>query len=235
MRFVLVERADQVLPELGPPLSRRAMSTLRNRGIEIRLGTTVEQVTAATVRLSDGDTVPSHTVIWAAGVTVDPVVTRLGLPLHDGRLRVDTTLRVPGADGVYALGDAAAVPDLTRPGRYTAPTAQHAQRQGRTAARNVAASLGHGVARPYRHRDLGLVVDLGPFSAVARPLGVPLWGPVAALVTRGYHLLALPSGAAQLRVLTDWLLDLVLPPQLTVVDIEDEANRARIPGGSISR
>jgi NADH dehydrogenase len=89
----------------------------------------------------------------------------------------------------------------------------------------VAASLGHGRARPYRHHDLGLVVDLGPFSAVARPLGVPLWGPVAALVTRGYHLLALPSRAAQVRVLTDWLLDLVLPPQLTVLDRNRAADR----------
>jgi NADH dehydrogenase len=133
---------------------------------------------------------------------------------------VDATLRVPGTDGIFALGDAAAVPDLTRPGRCTAPTAQHAQRQGRAVARTVAASLGHGVARPYRHRDLGLVVDLGPFSAVARPLGVALSGPVAALVTRGYHLLALPSGAGRVRVLTDWLLDLVMPPQLTVLDRE---------------
>jgi NADH dehydrogenase len=124
---------------------------------------------------------------------------------------------VDGVEHLYALGDAAAVPDLTRPGRLTPPTAQHAQRQGTAAGHNVAASLGYGDPRPYRHRDLGLVVDLGPWTAVARPLGVPLWGLPAALVTRGYHLLALPSVQGRLRVALDWLLDVVTRPQLTRV------------------
>jgi NADH dehydrogenase len=136
-------------------------------------------------------------------------------------------VRVSGTEGVYAIGDAAA-PDRTKPGRLTAGTAQHAQRQGQTAARNVAASLGYGTEHPYRHRDLGLVVDLGPWHAVARPLGVPLWGPPAALVTRGYHLLALPSAAGRIRVVVDWLLDLVMPPQLTRVDRSRRVERVPV-------
>jgi NADH dehydrogenase len=215
VRWILVDHAGQVLPELGTRLSRRALRILRRRGVEVRLRTTVEEVRPGAVRLSGGEPVATHTLVWAAGVTADPVVHRLGLPLRDGRLRTDALLRVPGVDGLYAIGDAAAVADLTRPGEFTAPTAQHAERQGRRAARNLAASLGYGTQRPYRHRDLGLVVDLGPWNAVARPLGVPLWGPPAALVTRGYHLLALPSRAGRLRVALDWLLDLVVAPQLT--------------------
>ena len=130
---------------------------------------------------------------------------------------------------VWAAGDAAAVPDLAagaaggeRPD--TQPTAQHAQRQGTALGRNLAAALGHGTPRPYRHRDLGLVADLGGFDAVARPLGVRLTGPVAKVVTRGYHLYALPAMSNRVRVGVDWLFQSLLPPaetQLSVVREED--------------
>jgi NADH dehydrogenase len=112
---------------------------------------------------------------------------------------------------VFACGDAAAVPDLTRPGEITAMTAQHATRQGRLAARNVAASLGHGAPRSYRHHDLGFVVELGGHDAAANPLHVPLSGIAAKAVTRGYHLLSMPANRA--RTAADWLLDAVLPRQ----------------------
>jgi NADH:ubiquinone reductase (H+-translocating) len=103
------------------------------------------------------------------------------------------------------------VPDLTRPGEVTAMTAQHAVRQGKLAARNVAASLGHGTFRRYRHHDLGFVVELGGHDAAANPLHVPLSGIVAKAVTRGYHLLSMPTNRA--RTAADWLLDAVLPRQ----------------------
>jgi NADH dehydrogenase len=112
---------------------------------------------------------------------------------------------------VYACGDAAAVPDLTRPGEVTPMTAQHAQRQGKRVAYNIAASYGLGRRAPYRHRDLGFVVDLGGTDAVANPLGVPLSGLPAKVVTRGYHLLALPGNRT--RTAADWLLNAVLPRQ----------------------
>jgi NADH dehydrogenase len=110
-----------------------------------------------------------------------------------------------------ACGDAAAVPDVTRPGSATAMTAQHATRQGALAARNVAASLGHGTPRAYKHSDLGFVVELGGTDAAANPLGLPLSGLPATAVTRGYHLLSMPGN--RIRVAADWLLDAVLPRQ----------------------
>ncbi len=112
---------------------------------------------------------------------------------------------------MFACGDAAAVPDLEKPGEYTPMTAQHAWRQGKIAAHNVAASLGVGERRAYRHRDLGFTVDLGGVDAAANPLGVPLSGPLAGAVTRGYHLAAMPAN--RVRVAADWLLDAVLPRQ----------------------
>lgn len=127
-----------------------------------------------------------------------------------GRLAVTAELTLPGHDEVFALGDAAAVPDLAVGGdAICPPTAQHALRQGRTAGNNVAARLRGRSLSQYRHRDLGLVVDLGGLGSVARPLGIPLSGLPAQLVTRGYHLLALPTLVARIRVATNWMLHAV--------------------------
>lgn len=112
---------------------------------------------------------------------------------------------------MLACGDAAAVPDLTRPGQFTPMTAQHAHRQGKVAAHNVLASLGRGAPKPYKHHDLGFTVGLGGAQAAANPLHIPLSGPIANAVSRGYHLMAMPGN--RVRVATDWLLDTVLPRQ----------------------
>ena len=137
----------------------------------------------------------------------------LDLATNRGRLVVDEFMAVPGAPDIYACGDCAAVPDLTRPGQICGMTAQHAQRQGKLVARNVAASLGNGTARPYKHHDLGFLVDLGGLAAAANPLNIPLSGPAANAVTRGYHLFAMSGN--RMRVLTDWTLNAVTPPEST--------------------
>lgn len=210
-RWLLVDIAPRVLPELDARLSRTSGRVLRERGVEVRTGTSVQEATREGVRLSDGEFVPCRTLVWCVGVRPDPLVERLGLPMERGRLLVDPFLAVPGHEEVYACGDAAAVPDLEKPGTSTPMTAQHAWRQGRTAGLNVAASLGRGMRRAYRHKDLGFVVDLGGAQAAADPLGVPLAGPLAGAVTRGYHLAALPGN--RIRVAADWLLDAILPRQ----------------------
>ncbi|MFD6434711.1 NAD(P)/FAD-dependent oxidoreductase [Streptomyces venezuelae] len=210
-RWLLLDIADRVLPELDRRLSATADRVLRRRGVDVRTRTSVKEATSDGVLLDDGDAVDTRTLVWCVGVRPDPLVAGLGRPLERGRLRVDTHLQVPGHPEVFACGDAAAVPDLTRPGAYTPMTAQHAWRQGATAGRNVAASLGFGVRRPYRHRGLGFTVDLGGAQAAANPLGVPLSGPLAGAVTRGYHLAAMPGN--RVRVAADWLLDSVLPRQ----------------------
>jgi NADH dehydrogenase len=207
LRWLLVDRAPAILPELGPRLGDPALRILRRRGVDVRLNTTIEQVTGSQVRLSDGTTVPTRTLIWAVGVTPGPLAQALGLETIKGRIVVDELLSVPGRPDVFAAGDAAAAPDLTRPGQLTAMTAQHAQRQGKAAARNVAATLGHGTRKPYRHRDLGFVVDLGGWQAVANPLHIPISGPLAAIITRGYHVYALPAN--RVRVATDWFNEVI--------------------------
>src|SRR6516162_1038798 len=207
LRWLLVDHAPAVLPELGLRLGGPALRILRRRGVDVRLNTSIEQATGSQVRLSDGTTVPTHTLIWAVGVTPGPLTQALGLDTIKGRIVVDEFLTVPGHPDVFAAGDAAAAPDLTRPGQLTAMTAQHAQRQGKAAARNITATFGHGTCQPYQHRDLGSVVDLGGWQAVANPLHVPVSGPLASFITRGYHLYALPAN--RLRVATDWLTDII--------------------------
>jgi NADH dehydrogenase len=214
-RWLLLDVAPHVLPGMDERLSVSADRVLRRRGVEVRTGTSVKEATHDGVLLSDGEFIETRSLVWCVGVRPDPLVEATGRPLERGRLIVDPYLQVPGGAGVFACGDAAAVPDLTNPGTFTPMTAQHAWRQGKVAAHNVAASLGIGESRPYRHRDLGFVVDLGGTEAAADPLGVPLSGLPAAAVARGYHLAALPAGPNRVRVAADWLLDAVLPPQGT--------------------
>lgn len=211
VRWLLLDLAPRVLPELDPRLSKSADQVLRERGIDVRTGTSVELATREGVKLSDGEFVATRSLIWCVGVRPDPLIESLGLPTMKGRLVVDEYLAVPGHPELWACGDAAAVPDLTRPGEITPMTAQHAQRQGKRVAHNVAAVYGHGRRRPYKHHDLGFVVDLAGVKAAADPLGVPLSGVPAKVVTRGYHLLSIPSN--RLRIVADWLLDGVLPRQ----------------------
>ncbi|MGY1607858.1 NAD(P)/FAD-dependent oxidoreductase [Geodermatophilus sp. SYSU D00700] len=229
VRWVLVDVAPAVLPELGPELGAHALRVLRDRGVDVRLSTSVASAEDTRVTLTDGTTIATRTLVWGAGVVASPLVMGLGLPTRRGRLVTEPDLSVPGVEGLWAAGDAAAVPDLAvdeTDGRRpdTQPTAQHAQRQGVALGRNIAATLGSGTRRPYRHPDLGLVADLGGFDAVARPLGVRLTGPVAKLVTRGYHLYALPAMSNRIRVAADWAFQSLLPPdetQLSVVREED--------------
>ncbi|OBH14191.1 NAD(P)/FAD-dependent oxidoreductase [Mycobacterium sp. E1747] len=211
VRFVLLDLADRVMPELGHKLGDAAMRVLRSRGVDVRLGTTLKEVHADHVVLSDDSRIDTYTVAWVAGVTPSPLIATLGLKTERGRLKVQADLQVPGHPEVFAAGDAAAVPDLTQPGKIAPPTAQHASRQGKALARNVAASLGYGERKNYRHSDQGLVVDLGPRYAVANPLGVHLSGYAAKFVTRAYHLYAIPRLVNRWAVALAYLTDVFFP------------------------
>lgn len=211
IEFLLLDVAEQVMPEVGKRLGDAAQRVLRERGVDVRLGITLKEVHADHVILSDDSRVDTHTVAWVTGVTAAPLIETLGLPTEKGRLKVQPDLQVPGHPDVFAAGDAAAVPDLTNTGEITPPTAQHATRQGKVLARNVAASLGYGKPKKYRHHNMGLVIDLGPHHAVANPLKVQLSGYPAKLVTRAYHLYAIPRQvnrwAVSLAYLTDVFFD----------------------------
>jgi NADH dehydrogenase len=216
IRWLLLDTAPRVLAQLDPRLSKTADRVLRRRGVEVLMGQSVTEAGDGYVQLSTGDKVPTRSLIWCVGVRADPP-DGLDVATDRGRLVVDEFMAVPGDPDIYACGDCAAVPDLTRPGQACGMTAQHAQRQGKQVARNVAATLGHGRAAPYKHADLGFLVDLGGLAGAANPLNVPLSGLAANAVTRAYHLSAMSGN--RLRVLTDWILNGLTSPEPTSVDV----------------
>ncbi|MGW3990179.1 NAD(P)/FAD-dependent oxidoreductase [Streptomyces sp. NPDC004830] len=210
IRWHLIDIAPKLMPELGDKLGRSAQDILQRRGIEISLGTSIAKAGPEEVTFTDGRVIPTRTLIWTAGVVASPLIATLGAETVKGRLAVGAEMNLPGDDGVFALGDSAAVPDLAKgDGAVCPPTAQHALRQGRHVADNVIASLRGQALTPYVHKDLGLVVDLGGTDAVSKPLGVELRGLPAQAVARGYHWSALRTNVAKTRVMTNWLLNAV--------------------------
>ncbi|MFE9661067.1 FAD-dependent oxidoreductase [Streptomyces sp. NPDC005955] len=210
IKWHLVDIAPKLMPELGDKLGLDALAILRRRGIEVSLGVSVAEAAADEVTLTDGRVLPCRTLIWTAGVAASPLIATLGAETVRGRLAVRADMSLPGTDGVFALGDAGAVPDVAKGGDAVCPpTAQHASRQGSKVADNVIATLRDQPLQPYEHRDLGLVVDLGGKDAVSKPLGVELRGLPAQVVARGYHWSALRTNVAKTRVLTNWVLNAV--------------------------
>ncbi|MGW0770471.1 NAD(P)/FAD-dependent oxidoreductase [Streptomyces sp. NPDC002676] len=211
IRWHLIDIAPKLMPELGDKLGRSAQEILGRRGIEVSLGVSIEKAGPEEVTFTDGRLVPTRTLIWTAGVVASPLIATLGVETERGRLPVTAEMTLPGHDGVFALGDAAAVPHLAKgkPGAICPPTAQHAMRQGKKVADNVIATLRNQPLAPYVHHDLGLVVDLGGKDAVSKPLGIELRGVPAQAVARGYHWSALRTNVAKTRVATNWLLNAV--------------------------
>jgi NADH dehydrogenase len=205
MRWTLVEAKSRIMQEVPASLSEFAERELSARGIEVRTDATLSEVSARGVELSDGERVLARTVVWTAGVKPSPVVARLGLPLDGGgRVVVDSAMRVNGDRHVWAIGDCAAVPDVSKAGQPCPPTAQHAIRQGRLVARNVAATLRGGKVKPFRYRTKGVVAELGHNQAVAITLGIRWRGAPAWFIARTYHLLLMPGIGRRLRLLADW-------------------------------
>mgnify|MGYP003374483376 CR=1 FL=1 len=187
MRWILVEARDRVMPEISPSLAGFATGELRRRGIEIRTGTTLEAVSETTARLSDGETVPTRTVVWTAGVRPTPVIAELGLQLGEGgRLAVDQTLRCSGHENVWAIGDAAAVDDPARPGNVCPPTAQHATFSASLTGRQRPTWSITRAATSLRQRESAPTIAWKPGSASGAVItAYPPGGPAAATVTGG--------------------------------------------------
>jgi len=205
MRWVLVEARKRIMLEVPPSLSAFAQRELLGRGVEVKTDTTLAAVSSRSATLSSGEEIAARTVVWTAGVKPSPAVASLGLPLGEGgRIPTDREMRVVGRAGVWAIGDCAGVPDPARRGHACPPTAQHAIRQGRLVARNIAAALEHRRPRSFRYRTAGVVAELGHNKAVAITLGLRWRGLPAWFIARTYHLLLMPGLGRKLRLLMDW-------------------------------
>lgn len=207
IRVVLVHPGDIILPELGPELGAYAQKKLAERGVEIRTNSRVAGVKDGHVELVDGTVIRSATLIWTAGTSAHPLAACLECPRDRGRIQVNEFLAAEGTPGLWALGDCAVVPDLTN-GKTCPPTAQHAIRQGRIVARNIAATIDGLPLKPFRFRMLGMLAAIGRRTGVAQIFGFRFSGFIAWFLWRTIYLAKLPRMEKKVRVALDWTLDL---------------------------
>ena len=214
MRWVLVDVAPRILPELGEDLATYATERLLERGIEVLTETRLESFEHGVVRLSGGRAFSAQTLVWTAGVRPSGLARRSGFPVDDaGRVLADEYLRVREVDEVWAAGDAASVPDRTTGGTMP-PTAQHGMRQGRRLAENLTAWLEGGRLEPFVYENIGSVCSLGRYKGVASIKGLKLRGFPAWFAHRSYHLYAMPTLGRKVKISADWTVALLFPRDL---------------------
>jgi NADH dehydrogenase len=208
VKVVLVHPGAVVLPELSDKLGRYTQAELARRGVDVRLKTRVAAVTPTSVTLTDGTVLQTETLVWTAGTSPHPHLEKLPCTKERGRVAVDEFLRVPDWPGVWGVGDAASVPDVTT-GKSCPPTAQHALRQGRVLARNIRAAVRGEALKPFRFKTLGQLASIGRRAGVANILGMNFSGFIAWWMWRTIYLMKLPTIEKKIRVALDWTLDLL--------------------------
>jgi NADH:ubiquinone reductase (H+-translocating) len=231
VRTILVSSDEFILPELGNKLGAYAQRKLAARGVEIITRARVTGVRDGIIELSDGRTIPATTLIWAAGNAPSPLVAALPIPKCGGRILVDEYLEVKEFPGVWALGDCASIPDL-KTGGFHPPTAQHAIREGRCAARNIAADILRGRKRPFRFSTLGRLAAIGRRSGVANVFGLNFSGFPAWWLWRTIYLFKLPRLEKKMRVALDWTLDLCFTKDFACVTARHPLSMAPSKGSA---
>ena len=218
LRFVLVHSGSVILPELGDELGRHCQNVLSRRGVDILLNARVKEMSENRVCLTDGSAIRSRTLVWTAGTAPSPIISSLPCVKNRGRVVVNQFLRVPNWPNVWAVGDCAAVPDINRPANFHPATAQHAIRQGRIVAENIAAALSGQRLKPFSFRTIGLLASIGRRRGVARIFGFNFSGFLAWWMWRTIYLFKLPGLDKKVRVAFDWTLDLLFPKDVCAVD-----------------
>ncbi|MFI6496220.1 NAD(P)/FAD-dependent oxidoreductase [Nonomuraea typhae] len=207
LSWTLAEATGGILPELHESLGEWTAEALRKRGVDVRLNAPIVSAENGVATLSDGTTRDAGTIVWAAGGRPNPLAAASGFPVDRiGRIRATEYLTVDGLPDAFAAGDGAAVPDLTNPGAFTAPNAQHAVRQAKLLARNLVAYVRGRKLKAYRHAYLGSVAGLGHHQGVAQVYRIKLTGFLGWLAHRAYHLAWVPTFNHKAKVLADWTL-----------------------------
>ncbi|RJL33304.1 NAD(P)/FAD-dependent oxidoreductase [Bailinhaonella thermotolerans] len=219
MRWVMVEASDRILPEVGPKMGKYALKELRDRGIEVKLNTFLQSAENKHMVLSDGDEFDADTLVWTAGVKASPVVNASDLPADErGRIKATPELMVEGVRDAFTAGDVAAVPDLTNPGAFTAPNAQHAVRQAKLLAENIVRYMNDMPMKEYKHKYVGSVASLGLHEGAAHVFGIKVRGFAAWALHRAYHVAMVPTFNRKIRVLMDWTMAGVLRREIVALD-----------------
>ena len=228
IRVVVVHPDAFLLPELGEEFGVYTERKLCERKVEVMKGLRVVSYDGSIVRLSDGTSLPAATLIWTAGVKPPEIIKSLPLQKDRGRLRVNEYLAIPGAPGLWAAGDCAAVPD-PKTGKPYPPTAQHASREGVAAAKNIERAILGRPLEPFRYTTLGLLASIGHRTGVAMVCGIKFSGLAAWWFWRTLYLLKLPGLAKKLRVVVTWTINIFfgreIEQMITLRDIEMLSSR----------
>jgi NADH dehydrogenase len=229
IRFYLIEYANRILPSFPADLAAYATRQLEKQGIEVLTGVGTKTATGTAVELSDGRVIPTSTIVATIGNGPHPLVELLGLDMKWGRIKTDRFMRVPGNDGLWALGDAALIPLVDEPGddpaHYATQTAQFAVREGKQLAANIVAKLDGKELKPFAYTSKGSLASLGMSKAIADVYGIKLSGFFAWLLWRGFYLSFLPGFTARFRVGMNWLLNSVMPPNIVQIRSTPPATR----------
>ena len=243
IRVVLVHPEALILPELGPELGAYSQRQLAARGVEIRVNTKVTGVSEDGVTLSDRTLIPTRTLVWTAGTSPNPLLAKLPCSKQRGRLTANEFLEVPEWPGVWTIGDCAVVPD-PRTGKPYPPTAQHAIREGRVLAQNLAAAVRGGRKRAFVFNTIGQLAAIGRRTGVAKIFGLRFSGFFAWWLWRSIYLSKLPRLEKKVRVALDWSLDLLFSKDLvqfqtlrapTISHEEEPVPAATATAGSLRR
>ena len=229
IRFYLIEYANRILPTFPADLAEYATRRLQIHGIEVLTGVGTKSASGSGVELTNGRFIPTSTIVATIGNGPHPLVATLGLDMQWGRIKTDRFMRVPGRDGVWALGDAALIPLVDNPSEdpadYATQTAQFAVREGKQLASNIVAKIEDKDLKPFAYTSKGSLASLGMSKAVADVYGIKLSGTLAWLLWRGFYLSFLPGFAAKLRVGVTWLLNSVMPPNIVQIQSTPSATR----------
>jgi NADH:ubiquinone reductase (H+-translocating) len=213
VRVILIHSGPVILPELAESLGVYAQKILAGRKVEIRLNTKIESFSGGAVRLTDGTSIPTNTLVWTAGTSPNPLLETIPCAKESGRLLVTEFLELQGWPGVWALGDCSAIPDR-RTGKFHPPTAQHALRQGKIAAHNIVASIRGTEKKRFNFSMIAQLATIGRRTGVANILGIKFSGFIAWWLWRTIYLFKLPRFEKKLRVALDWTLDLIFSKDL---------------------
>ncbi len=241
---VLVNSGNRLLPEVSDDLAEFTLQKLRENGVEVLLNTRVSGAASNKVVLNDGSTISSHTLIWTGGVKPDPLVAKIIDCEHDqksGKIISNNYLQLNGWNNVFAIGDCAYVTDPNTGTAYP-PTAQHAIKQAKLAAENIICDIRQGTsttasstrsttaktptkgtAKKFNYKTKGIMALIGKRNGVGVLYGYKIHGFIAWWLWRMYYLGNLPTLDKRVRVMVDWIIDLLFKRDVTRLKIFSES------------
>ena len=221
VRVILVSATDKILEQVDQKLGEWALQKLKTKGVEFIMNKHVSGATSASAKLDDGVIIPCHTLIWAAGVTPTDLIASLSCE-HDKKhaIIVNNFLEVKGYEGqVYALGDCTSITD-PHTGKPYPPTAQHAVREAKVAAKNIIYDIEHKQDKKekFDYKTKGMMAEIGKRTGVATLFGLKVHGFLAWWIWRTYYLSNLPTIKKKLKVMGDWTMDLIYRPDVAMIN-----------------